>query len=80
MAARELDGRVTALEAEVAQLKHQLERTGQTKKHWVDRVYGAFSNDPDFVEAMRLGRKYRESLQPKLVPRQAKHTVKRTKR
>jgi len=78
MAARELD--VAALEAEVAQLKQRLERTGETKKHWVDTVYGAFANDRDFLEAMRLGRKYRESLRPKLAPKRAQHTIKRTKR
>jgi len=80
MAARELDARVAALEAEVAQLKQRLERKEETKKHWVDAVYGAFANDPDFLEAMRLGRKYRESLRPRLVPKRAKHTIKRTKR
>jgi hypothetical protein len=48
MAARELDARVATLEAEVARSKQRLERTGETKKHWVDTVYGAFANDPDF--------------------------------
>jgi hypothetical protein len=80
MAARELDARVAALEAEVAQLKQRLERRGGTKKHWVDTVYGAFANDSDFLEAMRLGRKYRESLRSKLAPKRAKHTIKRTER
>src|SRR5439155_24994507 len=47
-------------------LKERLERGDKTSKHWVDTVYGAFANDPDFLEAMRLGRKYRESLRPRL--------------
>ena len=80
MAARELDARVAALEAEVALLKQRLELTAETRKHWVDTVYGAFANDPDFLEAMSLGRKYRESLLPRLAPKQAKHTTKQTKR
>ena len=80
MAARELDARVATLEAEVARLKQRLERTAETKKHWVDTVYGAFANDVDFLEAMRLGRKYRKSLHPKVVPKSAKHMIKRRKR
>jgi hypothetical protein len=65
MAVHEIELRVAALEAEVARLKRQLESPAQTKEHWVDKVYGAFADDPDFLEAMRLGRKYRESLRPK---------------
>ena len=30
-----------------------------------DVVWGAFAGDPIFLEAMKLGRKYRESLRPK---------------
>ncbi len=80
MAARELEARVAALEAEVAQLKQRLEGPAESRKHWVDEVYGAFADDPDFLEAMRLGRKYRESLRPKLRPQPAKRAIKRKKR
>lgn len=65
MAVHEIELRVAALEAEVARLKQQLESPAQSKGHWVDKVYGAFADDPDFLEAMRLGRKYRESLRPR---------------
>ena len=71
MAVHEIELRVAALEAEVARLKQQLESPAQSKGHWVDKVYGAFADDPDFLEAMRLGRKFRESLRPK-PPRAAK--------
>jgi hypothetical protein len=80
MAVGELDARVAALEAEMAQLKQRLQSPPVTKRHWVDRVYGAFANDPDFLEAMRLGRKYRESLRPKSAPKPAKLATKRKKR
>lgn len=33
-------------------------------KPWWGHVVGAFADDPDFEEAMRLGREYRESLRP----------------
>jgi hypothetical protein len=29
---------------------------------WWKRIVGVFSDDPEFEEAMRLGREYRESL------------------
>ena len=80
MAVRDLDVRVAALEAEVEQLKQQLQAPAETKEHWVDMVYGAFANDPDFLEAMRLGRKYRESLRPRSASKRTKHSVKRRKR
>lgn len=79
MAARELEARVAALEAEVTRLKQQLEGSPESKKHWVDEVYGTFANDPDFLEAMRLGQEYRESLRPKLRPKPSKRAGKRKK-
>ena len=62
---RELEQRVTRLEAEVAQIKQQLEQAAPPERDWLDDIYGAFGNDPHYDEAMRLGREYRESLRPK---------------
>jgi hypothetical protein len=31
---------------------------------WWERIYGTFANSPEYEEAMRLGRAYRESLRP----------------
>lgn len=73
MAAARIESRVAALEEEVASLKRRLSKPAKAKAHWVEGVYGAFANDPDFLEAMRLGRKHRESLRP----RSAKRTTKR---
>ena len=66
-AIEKLEQRLTALEAEVANLKEKhAQQEGQASGHpWLDRIYGAFANDPEYLEAMRLGRKYRESLRPK---------------
>lgn len=60
MATAQIELRLATLEAEVSRLKQKLEAS---RPHWVDEVYGAFADDPDFLEAMRLGREYRESLQ-----------------
>lgn len=65
MAPAEIELLVAALEAEVARLKECLAAPPETKEHGIDEVYGAFANDPDFAEAMRLGRKYRDSLRLK---------------
>jgi len=67
MAVRKIESRVAMLEARVQELERDLKamsvNNSQTasnqKGHWVDKVAGAFADDPDFLEAMRLGRKYR---------------------
>jgi hypothetical protein len=64
MAALRLKDRVTALEAEVARLK-EIVVNSKSKEPWWREIVGAFRGDPAFLEAMRLGREYRESLRPK---------------
>jgi hypothetical protein len=59
-----VEQRLAALEAEVAELKKRLD-PAKPAQHWVDKIYGTFANDPHYEEAMKLGRKYRESLRPK---------------
>jgi hypothetical protein len=61
MATVTVEDRIAALEAEVAQLKVKIDSADP----WKEVVWGAFADDPAFEEAMRLGRKYRESLRPK---------------
>lgn len=65
MTVAELTKRVAALEREVTQLKKQIEAQSKDKRPWWERCAGRFANDPGFEEMVRLGREYRESLQPK---------------
>ena len=53
-----LEKRVEELEKKVAELSAQ-GVPSQRKKDW-RRTFGAFQNDPDFEEAVRLGREYRQ--------------------
>lgn len=53
-----LEKRVKELENRVAELAAQPIRSNR-KKDW-RRTVGLFRNDPDFEEAVRLGREYRE--------------------
>jgi hypothetical protein len=53
------------LEAELARLKAKLESEEAKKEPWWKKISGTFEGDPFYAEAMRLGRKYRESLRPK---------------
>ena len=53
-----LEKRVKELEKQVAELKVRLISSNGTKD-W-RRTIGIFQNDPDFEEAVRLGREYRE--------------------
>lgn len=63
MTLKQIEARLTVLEAEVARLTS---RAGaEEKQPWWEKWYGAFRGDPYYDEAMRLGRQYRESLRPK---------------
>ena len=60
-----LEERVTVLEAEAARLKaQQATATPEDAAPWWKKIWGTFKDDPDYEEAMRLGREYRESLRP----------------
>jgi hypothetical protein len=62
MASQSIEERLTALEAEVAQLKELLANgKPEAKSPWWERRFGAFKDDPDYEEAMRLGAEYRRS-------------------
>jgi hypothetical protein len=65
MSIETLEKRVAVLEDEVARLKQEQEHKVETEKPWWEKIRGRFKDDPAYVEAMRLGREYRESLRPK---------------
>jgi hypothetical protein len=65
MATGSLEERVTAIEAELAQLKKQLAaEKPQGDLPWYEKIFGTFADSEEYEEAMRLGREYRESLRP----------------
>jgi hypothetical protein len=58
--------RIAELEAQVLRLSRQVNAqptSGETA--WWKKIVGVYKDDPEFEEAMRLGREYRESLRPK---------------
>ena len=60
MATITLEERVTALEQKVAKFIPE-----EPKAAWWKKIVGVYKNDPEFAEAERLGREYRESLRPR---------------
>ncbi len=65
MSVAELEKRVRALEEEVARLRRRLQGREMDSRPWWKQIAGSFKGDRGFVEAMRLGRKYRQSLRPR---------------
>jgi hypothetical protein len=62
-----LETRVAALEQEMATLRRTdraQPTAGGAGREWLDDLYGRFSGDPLFAQAMKLGAKYRQSLRP----------------
>jgi hypothetical protein len=64
----QLEQRVHALEGQIARLKAELEELRGPEVPWWKKISGSFADDPDFDEAMRLGREWRESFRPKTKP------------
>ncbi len=60
-----LEQRVKALEEEVARLREVLDQRTTSPIPWTKQIAGTFADDPLYDEAMRLGRKYRESTRPR---------------
>jgi hypothetical protein len=58
-----LEQRVAALEKQIASLQQQ-GLTQSAGRAWLGDLYGKFTDDPMFEQAMKLGRKYRRSLRP----------------
>lgn len=60
-----LEERVAQLEAAVSQLRQgKTAEPTQTPAPWWTQIWGTFKDDPDYDEAMRLGREWRESDRP----------------
>lgn len=65
MAEVSLEERISAVEREIAQLKQRLDgEQPAADVPWWKKIVGVYKDDPEFVEAVRLGREYRESLRP----------------
>jgi hypothetical protein len=60
-----LEERLTVVEEEIKRLKQERHRETTTKIPAWKKIVGAYRDDPEFDEAERLGREYRESLRPK---------------
>jgi hypothetical protein len=76
MAATEMEQRLLQLEKSfserIARLEEQISRLTQAAPGttlgqgaaWWKQIVGVFQDDPEFEDAMRLGRAYREALRP----------------
>ena len=61
----QLADRLEMVEKQVLELKYQLPLADELKRPWLERIYGAFEGNDVFLEAMEIGKKYRESQRPK---------------
>lgn len=61
MATIELEARLTRLEAEVEALKKERAGVNPARTPWWEQISGVFKDCPEFEEAARLGKEWRES-------------------
>jgi len=61
IAVTELEERLRRLETEVEALKKERARVVPDTKPWWEQISGVFKDSPEFEEAVRLGREWRES-------------------
>ena len=83
MAVREIESRVAMLEAEMARVRAELQKSVSSRSDWLDDIFGAFDNDPIYKEAMKPGEAYRKSLRPRpsrASGKDSKKSIKRPKR
>jgi hypothetical protein len=74
----EIEQRLRKLEAELAELRAKVNRSDTDNRQWWEEIAETFADDPAFDEAMKLGRKYRESLKPKRKKRRNGHSCHRS--
>lgn len=63
MAVSSLEGRIAALEQELADLRAKVE-VMESSGPWWERIAGTFQQDSVYRKAMKMGRRYRRSLRP----------------
>jgi hypothetical protein len=64
---RSFSMRIQKLEEQVSGLSRQSDtQDTRSDSAWWKKIVGVNEDDPEFDEAMRLGREYRESLRPAL--------------
>lgn len=65
-----IEKRLEAVEKELADLKREVRENAPASSapgpdiRWLERIAGSFVDDPDYIEAVRLGRAWRRR-QPK---------------
>jgi hypothetical protein len=66
MSQQTLEQRLEALEEQIAELTTAVkeQNSNDEKRDWLQEMWGAFKDDPEFDEVIELGRQYRKSLRP----------------
>jgi hypothetical protein len=69
MSKLDIERRLSAVERELERIKSSLGKNAGSTMPWWEKIAGTFEGDAAFLEAMRLGRRYRRSTSPKSVTR-----------
>jgi hypothetical protein len=69
MSKLDFERRLSAVERELERIKSSLGNNGGSTMPWWEKIAGTFEGDAAFLEAMRLGARFRRSTRPKSVTR-----------
>ena len=64
MSDEQIERRLAAIEATLAEIQRRLAEPPPIKPNWLERITGSMQDEPAFEDVLKYGRQFRESDRP----------------